>query len=95
MRAQNDKERMSSYREMVPEILKTEGYRGLYRGFWATFWRDVPGLGFYFYIYEYLKLSARLKFNTSENDFLTKLLCGGLGGTLTWILSFPLDVVKT
>ncbi len=28
---------------------------GLYKGFWPTFCRDVPGLGIYFYTYDFLK----------------------------------------
>ena len=28
----------------------------MYKGFWATFWRDVPGWGVYFYAYEGLKV---------------------------------------
>jgi len=44
-----------SYREEVPKILKQEGYRGLFKGFWATACRDVPGWAVYFYVYEGLK----------------------------------------
>ena len=44
-----------SYREEVPKIIKTEGYKGLFKGFWATAWRDVPGWAMYFYSYEGLK----------------------------------------
>lgn len=53
---------MISYREDIPAILKSEGYMGLYRGFWPTFWRDVPALGLYFYSYDYLKTQYRKAF---------------------------------
>jgi hypothetical protein len=46
---------MINYREYIPKIIKNEGYQGLYKGVWATFWRDVPGLGLYFFSYEYFK----------------------------------------
>jgi hypothetical protein len=55
MRAQNNVNSMTSYKVLLPHILSTEGYQGLYKGFWPTFWRDVPGLGLYFFTYDYLK----------------------------------------
>ena len=36
-------------------IIKNEGYRGIMKGFWPTFYRDVPGWAVYFYAYEGLK----------------------------------------
>ena len=61
MRAQNNRNDMTSYRVLLPHILKNEGYRGLFKGFWATLLRDVPGLGFYFYTYEFLKKKYNIK----------------------------------
>jgi hypothetical protein len=92
IRAQNNKERMINYREYIPKIIKNEGYRGLYKGFWPTFWRDVPGLGLYFFSYEYFKKTFS---SFTNREFLIKMLSGGLAGTIAWITSFPMDVVKT
>jgi hypothetical protein len=39
----------------LPKIIKNEGFKGLYKGFWPTFIREVPGWGSYFYAYEALK----------------------------------------
>ena len=55
IRAQNTMGSHYSYREEVPKILKQEGYRCLFKGFWATACRDVPGWAVYFYVYEGLK----------------------------------------
>lgn len=63
--------------------------------------RDVPGLGFYFYTYEFLKKRFNIKVrkpgeNSSEhNDLGKRILCGGLAGTISWLVGFPLDVIKT
>lgn len=37
------------------DIVKANGWRALYRGFWATAWRDFPSVGLYFWSYEYVK----------------------------------------
>ena len=39
----------------MPELLKTEGFRGLYKGFIPGLLRDVPGTGAYFWTFSYLK----------------------------------------
>lgn len=74
-------------------MLREEGYRGLFRGFWPTFWRDVPPLGLYFYTYEYLK--SRLRGTETSDKFSSRLLSGGAAGTICWLVAFPMDVIKT
>ena len=49
------KERFINYREDLSKIISNEGFRGMYKGFWATFWRDVPSCGLFFYVFELLK----------------------------------------
>jgi len=41
--------------DMARHIFKTEGVAGLFRGTAATLWRDVPGSGIYFAVYEAFK----------------------------------------
>jgi hypothetical protein len=45
------KEGRINYKAEVNKVLKTQGMMGLYRGFWATFWRDVPNWGLYFFAF--------------------------------------------
>ena len=45
-----------SYLNETKQVLKTQGIKGMYRGFWAAAWRDVPGWAVYFYAFEFLKL---------------------------------------
>ena len=52
---------------MVSDLYKIEGPRGLYRGFWATAWRDTPAWAAYFALYEYLKDIGDQKFFNTNN----------------------------
>jgi hypothetical protein len=65
----------------IKEITILKGIRGLYSGYWATFNRDVFGLGMFFLTYYYLKdffLSKYGKFNNLE-----VCLVGALAGIIT------------
>ena len=55
VRAQVNRVDTIRYREKIPELIRGEGYAGLYKGFGALLLRDVPGWGVYFWCYEYLK----------------------------------------
>ena len=55
-KAQATKDGHASYRQLVPEIVRTEGYRGLFRGMPVQALRDIPGWGIYFYSYEVFKV---------------------------------------
>ncbi|CAI0423035.1 unnamed protein product [Linum tenue] len=77
-------------------IIRTEGVRGLYRGFTITALRDAPSHGFYFWTYEYMReqLHPGCRKNGQES-LQTMLLAGGLAGVASWVCCYPLDVVKT
>lgn len=77
------------------DILRTEGgLRGLYRGFGITLARDCPAFATYFFTYEYLleQFSSSKKNNPSLADML---LAGGTAGTVSWLVIYPLDVIKS
>ncbi|XWS11914.1 hypothetical protein CRYUN_Cryun37aG0046100 [Craigia yunnanensis] len=77
-------------------ILKTEGLRGLYRGFTITALRDAPAYGFYFWTYEYMREQLHPGCRKSGQESLrTMLIAGGLAGVASWVCCYPLDVVKT
>uniref|UniRef100_A0A1B0A4R9 Mitochondrial basic amino acids transporter n=1 Tax=Glossina pallidipes TaxID=7398 RepID=A0A1B0A4R9_GLOPL len=70
-------------------VVRTEGYIGTMRGIGFTAFRDVPGFASYFASFEYL---------TSLQSPLTAwwtLTAGGLAGIASWLVSYPIDVVKT
>jgi len=90
------------YSQEIKSILKTQGVQGIYRGFWASAWRDIPGWGIYFSSYEWLK--EMNPFNKSEHSSEEKrrrmhqlwvINAGGVAGVISWIFSIPQDIVKT
>ncbi|XP_058192463.1 mitochondrial arginine transporter BAC2 [Rhododendron vialii] len=77
-------------------IIHTEGLKGIYRGLTITVLRDAPAHGIYFSTYEYMREKLHPGCRTSgQESFKTMLVAGGLAGVASWILSYPLDVVKT
>ncbi|XP_055352160.1 mitochondrial basic amino acids transporter-like [Paramacrobiotus metropolitanus] len=82
------------------QLYRQRGLRAVYRGFNATLSRELPGFGTYFFAYEYL---VRLMTPPSEEPggppgeigIGRLLLAGGLSGIISWLVSFPQDVVKS
>lgn len=82
-------------------LLAQQGVSGMYRGFWASAWRDVPGWAAYFASYELLKDMGhdRLdRINDDEQRRLARIFwtmnAGGLAGAISWIVSIPQDIIK-
>ena len=82
--------------DCASKILRSEGVRGLGRGMVATIVRDVPSYVAQFYVYEGLKRALTPEGQSVEN-LPTKylLLAGGLGGTAGWLVSYPIDNIKS
>lgn len=73
----------------------------LTRGTWLTVLRDVPGVAAYFVGFEYICDCIRARSNqpvssSGDNLSVTSLLAaGGLAGCLSWVVTYPVDVVST
>jgi solute carrier family 25 carnitine/acylcarnitine transporter 20/29 len=79
-------------------LIRSEGIRGLYAGLIPTMWRDVPTFGVYFYSYDYLQkvfIKEKTSSQNSYKEIVGKMVAGGLAGQLTWIISYPFDVIKS
>lgn len=74
-------------------INRQEGIRGVLKGLNVTAVREVIGYGVYFYVYEALSRSAMDDMGSLST--WNMLLFGGLSGCASWILSYPIDVVKS
>lgn len=70
-------------------IYQCDGIRGIFRGLSATTLRDVPGLSIYFVSYEFLMRQKK------DPGIAYTLFAGGSAGSISWIISIPIDVVKT
>lgn len=68
-------------------VLRTGGVRALYRGLGVTIARDSPAFAIYFSSYEAM--------TRSDQSMSTVFVAGGVAGTLSWVLLYPIDVVKS
>ncbi|KAL2608151.1 hypothetical protein R1flu_026724 [Riccia fluitans] len=77
--------------DVLRNVYKESGTRGLYRGVGATLYGIFPYAGLKFYIYEILK--SRLA-QDGEPSVPGKLACGAIAGCLGQTFTYPLDVVR-
>lgn len=75
----------------LTHIFRAEGLRGVFRGLSVTALREGPGVGAYFLIYEYLTRSN----NNAPISTFHMLMAGGAAGSGSWLLAYPVDVIKT
>ena len=63
--------------------------------------RDVPAFAVYFWSYEFLKEKFKMEQadaagqGFSRLNLLIKMWCAGVAGQLSWICSYPFDIIKT
>lgn len=79
--------------DCLKKTFRSEGLFGIYRGLGCTILRDAPAFGVYFAGYEYL--TEKVTDSKGNVNTLSLLLVGGLAGVLSWIVIYPLDVVKS
>jgi len=77
---------------MAKKIIKENGIRGIYKGNLITLLREVPATAVYFATYEYL--SKKLRDRHGESNW-NPMIAGGVAGLLSWIISYPQDIIKT
>ncbi|XP_055344337.1 mitochondrial basic amino acids transporter-like [Paramacrobiotus metropolitanus] len=82
--------------QYLRQVYRAHGLRAVYRGFNVTLLRDIPGFGAYFLPYEYLRrLLTPAGGHPDDLSVPWLMLAGGLAGSISWLASFPQDVVKT
>ena len=82
--------------QVVRDIWRKGGVRGIYRGLGSTCVRDI-GYGPYFVAYEVINrflLSTKTGNDVSLSN-LDLALSGGLAGIVGWLSTFGADVIKT
>lgn len=75
-------------------ITKVHGPKALFQGLVPTIMRDIPGCAAYFGTYELLK-TLLVPQNLANPPTWSIFLAAGTGGTLYWVLTYPIDVVKS
>lgn len=82
--------------EIAKRILRKEGVRGIYRGLLITVLRDAPAHGVYFWSYEQAREQLHPGCRKSgQESLMTMLVAGGLAGVASWVVCYPLDVMKS
>eukprot|EP00808_Paulinella_micropora_P003539 g2692.t1 len=107
--------------DCAAQILRRNGVKGLYRGNMATIYREIPGFGGQFLVYEWMKryfardghiddlgpielinghiddLGPIELINGHIDDLgpLELISAGGVAGAAGWVVSYPMDYVKT
>lgn len=81
--------------DCVYKIYKMRGLKGLYRGFYITLARELPAFGLYFTVFKFYCENFSTTGNESTMRIWELLVAGGLSGTFGWILTYPIDVIKT
>ncbi|XP_072045219.1 mitochondrial glutamate carrier 2-like [Amphiura filiformis] len=76
------------------ELIKTEGIRGVYRGFFATCARDVPFSAIYFPMFAHLNAMG-IKEEGGKASFGHSFVAGCFSATLASLVVNPIDVIKT
>ncbi|CAG2174684.1 unnamed protein product, partial [Oppiella nova] len=72
-------------------IIKTEGFSGLYKGFWINSVQVVSGIG---YILTYEKVRDILSKNDIHDSRLKGLIAGGCGSLVSQTIICPFDVIS-
>lgn len=83
--------------DCVRKIVRQAGLAGLYRGQVVTLLREFHGYGVWFAAYEGFVTVLMRTDNKARQDIPSWkfAICGGLAGELLWLLSHPLDVIKS
>ena len=86
--------------DATKKIIRQHGLRGYFKGLELTLLREVPSFSAYFATYEYLcrrfaRYSGTGTVTTDDLSPLALCLAGGISGVVAWVLSYPVDVVKS
>ncbi|CEP17116.1 hypothetical protein [Parasitella parasitica] len=76
---------------LAASIIKSEGIRGFYKGYWMGLVVFVPHSMAYFVSYEKMKQWCM----KNNNDASRYMLCSSVAGVTSILVSTPLDIVKT
>jgi solute carrier family 25 carnitine/acylcarnitine transporter 20/29 len=93
--AERKKLRYTGSIDCMWKVFRTEGLRGISKGMCVTLVREIPATGVYFYSYDELcKLGPRSE-TRNEAMPVTVLIAGGIAGILSWVVTYPCDVIKS
>ncbi|KAJ2462259.1 hypothetical protein GGI03_004585 [Coemansia sp. RSA 2337] len=80
---------------VLREIVRRRGPSGMYYGIGLHIVRDSSGTAIYFASYETVKETLRRLTGSDTTGPLTHMLAGGTCGVVSWLLIFPVDLIKS
>lgn len=93
LQVSNAKKHASPVAELRAILAEGTGWMGLYRGYWITLAREIPGSAIYFANYTWTR--SCLEKQAAFPEAASILLAGGLAGTLNGFLTLPIDTIKS
>lgn len=85
--------------DATKKILRVGGLRGFFKGLELTLIREIPAFATYFATYEYIckKIVSNSRNGMTMDDLPPLALClaGGVSGITAWVVTYPVDVVKS
>lgn len=82
--------------QVLLEIYRSQGVRGIFRGLPITLGRDVLGSAFWYLGYEGVLKLTRPRDSTRDDVAMTAIvLSGACAGIVFWGVMYPVDIVKT
>ena len=81
----------------LKSVVKTEGYKSLWKGNLVSVIHKVPYGSVNYYAYEYTKVGVLRPYWRSDTDpgIFVRFGCGLVGGACASSLTYPLDIVRT
>ena len=76
------------------EVVQTDGFRGLYRGFAVSVVIQAPAVATYLTTYDYSKKKITERYSVSSNSPLLHLNCGLIAEFVSCIFWVPMEVIK-
>lgn len=96
IRNKNEMLKYSNSVDCIRKIYRTGGIRACYCGMIPTLAREGPSVGLYIALYhELCKFFSKNPKDLHQLGVGYLLLAGGLAGSCSWIVTYPIDVVKS
>jgi hypothetical protein len=80
--------------DIVENTLKSESYKGFYKGLPVSVIGSMPACLLYFGSYEYAKKNLLIYKNFNQSEFLTYFIAGIFAEAVSCIIFVPVDVIK-
>lgn len=85
-----------SLKRVISNIWNTNGFKGFFRGLGLTMIREGIGCPLFFGSYEWVReLLKPVDKRKEDCNPLATMVAGAMAGLLTWVVIYPVDVIKS